>query len=215
MTGRGSVAGLAGIRPAPRSLRAQAVFLPNLITYARILAIPAVMVVMQQGSRRYALLAATLFSLASVTDVLDGYLARRLNQVSMIGKFLDPLADKLIVLGASVMLVELGRVSSWLVFIIISREIVITTLRTIAMGEGVVIAARNLGKWKTAFQMTGLAALILHYDYPLPVVGVVSFHLVGMALLLASIVLSLWSAGDYFFAFFRTIRARDTDLATK
>ncbi|MEL7372284.1 MAG: CDP-diacylglycerol--glycerol-3-phosphate 3-phosphatidyltransferase [Myxococcota bacterium] len=206
---------MPAVGPVPRSLRAQAVFLPNLITYARILAIPAVMGVMQQDSPNNAVLASVLFGLASATDALDGYLARRLNQVSMIGKFLDPLADKLIVLGTLVMLVELGRVSSWLVFIIVSREIVITTLRTIAMGEGVVIAARNLGKWKTAFQMTGLAALILHYDYTLPLLGFVSFHKLGMGLLLVSIVFSLWSAADYFWGFFRSLQSRGTESSVK
>ena len=194
------------------SLAAQAVAVPNLVTYARIAAIPIVMAVMQYDSPTNAFIAAMVFALASATDVLDGYLARRLNQVSVIGKFLDPLADKLIVLGTLVMLLQLGRVSPWIVFIIVSREIVITTLRTIAMGEGVVIAARSLGKWKTGFQMAGLWALLVHYDYPVSGLGLdvtVRFHAIGTYLLLVSVVFSLLSAADYFWGFFRSLQARE------
>ncbi len=195
------------------NLRQQAVAIPNLVTYVRIVAIPVVMGVMQFDSPTNALVAAMLFAFASATDAIDGYLARRLNQVSVIGKFLDPLADKLIVLGALVMLIQLNRVSPWVVFIIMSREIVVTTLRTIAMGEGVVIAARSLGKWKTAFQMAGLWALLVHYERALAPVGLnisIPFHDVGTVLLLISVALSLLSAVDYFWGFFRSMQARDT-----
>ena len=191
------------------SLREQAVALPNLVTYGRIAAIPVVMAVMQFDSRTNALIAAALFGLASASDALDGYLARRLNQTSLIGKFLDPLADKLLVLGCLVMLIQLERVSPWIVFVIVSREIVVTTLRTIAMGEGVVISARSLGKWKTVFQLASLGALLVHYDYSLGFVGLeqsLSFHAVGTVLLAASVVLSLASAGDYFLGFFRGLQ---------
>ena len=194
------------------TLRDQALAVPNLVTYARIAAVPLVMTVMAADSPTNALIAAAIFAAASATDALDGYLARRLNQVSIIGKFLDPLADKLIVLGALVMLLQLGRVSPWVVFLLVSREIIVTTLRTIAISEGVVIAARSLGKWKTGFQMVGLACLLIHYPYAVPAPGLggsVSFHALGTALIWVSVVFSLLSAADYFWGFFRSLQARE------
>ncbi len=192
--------------PAPPTLSEQARWLPNLVTYVRILAIPVVMAIMQADSPTNAFIASLIFAAAALTDALDGYLARRLNQVSIIGKFLDPLADKLIVLGALVMLIQLDRVSPWVAFVIVSREIVVSTLRTIAMGEGIVIAARPLGKWKTGFQMAGLWALLVHYDVSLAPFGVATslpMHGLGTVLLLVSVLLSLLSAADYFRAFIR------------
>ena len=196
----------SGEEPASPTLSEQARWVPNIITYVRILAIPVVMAVMQADSPTNAFIASLIFAAAALTDALDGYLARRLNQVSIIGKFLDPLADKLIVLGALVMLIQLDRVSPWVAFIIVSREIVVSTLRTIAMGEGIVIAARPLGKWKTGFQMAGLWALLVHYDVSLTPLGVPTaapMHGLGTALLWMSVALSLLSAADYFRAFVR------------
>ena len=192
---------------AERSLRSQAVSLPNLITYLRILAIPAVLAVMQHDSRWNAFLAAILFGLASATDALDGYLARRMNLTSVIGKLLDPLADKLIVTGTLVMLVDLGRVSAWLVVLILAREMLVTGLRSIAAGEGVVIAARDLGKQKTAFQMVGIWCLLVHYRYTV-LGGEVSFHKVGLICLLLSVGFSLVSAFDYVRGFYREMVGR-------
>lgn len=190
-------------------LRAEALYLPNLVTYARILLVPAVVFVMQFDSPRNAFLAAMLFAAISCTDFLDGFLARRYNQVSVIGKFVDPLADKLLVLGVLVMLLDLGRVSPWIALILLAREIVVTTLRTLAVNEGLVIAARDLGKQKTALQMIGLWALILHYPYPLLDFAFddpVDFHRIGTYFLYLSVAFSLVSAGDYFRGFFQGIR---------
>lgn len=194
------------------SLAGQARSLPNLITYARILAIPVVLLVMQGDSPRNAFLAAMIFAVASITDFLDGYLARRFNMISLIGKFLDPLADKLLVMGTLVMLIYLGRVSPWIVFVILAREIIITTLRTIAMSEGMVIAARDLGKQKTAFQMVGIWALLVHYPYEILELfdDPVSFHRLGTYFLYISVFFSILSAGEYFLAFFRTVSSRET-----
>lgn len=183
---------------------------PNLITFARILAIPAVLVVMQSDSPRNAFLAAMIFALASATDALDGYLARRLNLTSVLGKFLDPLADKLIVLGTLIMLLYLGRVSPWIVFILLARDIIINGLRTIAMGEGMVIAARELGKQKTAFQMVGVWALLVHYRYHLdPIAEPVDFHRIGTWLVYISVLMSIVSAVDYFVSFARAVSAQN------
>ena len=190
-------------------LRVEALYLPNLVTYARILLVPAVVFAMQFDSPRNAFLAAMLFAAISGTDFLDGFLARRFNQVSVIGKFVDPLADKLLVLGVLVMLLDLGRVSPWIALIILAREIIVTTLRTLAVNEGLVIAARDLGKQKTALQMIGLWALILHYPYPLfdfAFDDPVNFHRVGTYFLYLSVAFSLISAGDYFRGFFQGLR---------
>jgi CDP-diacylglycerol--glycerol-3-phosphate 3-phosphatidyltransferase len=194
------------------NLAKQALSPPNLITYVRIAAIPAVLAVMQYDSRRNAFIAAMIFALASATDALDGYLARRFNMTSVLGKLLDPLADKLIVLGSLIMLLHLGRVSAWIVFILLARDIVINGLRTIAMSEGMVIAARDLGKQKTAFQMVGVWMLLVHYPYVLPPLpGEVNFHLIGTYLLYISVVLSIVSAVDYFVTFFRAMVKHERD----
>ncbi len=199
---------------ARRSIGRQAVFVPNLITYGRILSIPAVLVVMQFDSPRNAFIAAMIFAMASVTDFLDGYLARRYDMISVIGKFLDPLADKLLVMGALLMLLHLGRASVWVVLIILAREIIINSLRTIAAGEGLVIAARDLGKQKTAFQMVGIWALLVHYPYPIALFGPgqIDFHRLGTYFLYISILFSLVSAVEYFVAFFRGVSAQKPAL---
>ncbi|MCA9549216.1 MAG: CDP-diacylglycerol--glycerol-3-phosphate 3-phosphatidyltransferase [Myxococcales bacterium] len=197
----------------PRVLR-NAFALPNLITYFRILCIPGVLFVMQSDSPRNAFIAAMLFAAASVTDFLDGYLARKMNLISFIGKFLDPLADKLLVTGTLVMLVHLGRANPWVVFIILSREIIITTLRTLAMGEGTVIAARDLGKQKTAFQMVGIWALLVHYPYPLLDLifdEPVNFHRVGTIFLYISVLFSVLSAADYFWGFVKGVQEKERE----
>jgi CDP-diacylglycerol--glycerol-3-phosphate 3-phosphatidyltransferase len=179
---------------------------PNLVTFVRILAIPGVLFVMQSDSPRNAFIASMIFAVASATDALDGWIARRFNLISMLGKFLDPLADKLIVLGTLIMLLHLGRVSAWIVFVLLARDIIINGLRTIAMGEGLVIAARELGKQKTAFQMVGVWALLVHYPYELePLPGPVDFHRIGTWLLYISVVFSIVSAVDYFVSFARSV----------
>jgi CDP-diacylglycerol---glycerol-3-phosphate 3-phosphatidyltransferase len=187
------------------SLGSQALALPNLFTYARILAIPAVLFTMQFDSPRNAFIAAMIFALASATDAIDGYLARKFNLTSMIGKFLDPLADKLIVMGALVMLLYLGRVNAWIVFVILARDTIISGLRTIAMTEGLVIAAREFGKHKTAFQMVGIWALLVHYPHSVVAEEAIDFHRLGSYFLYISVFFSIISALDYFRSFFRTI----------
>jgi CDP-diacylglycerol--glycerol-3-phosphate 3-phosphatidyltransferase len=188
------------------SLRRQLVALPNLITYFRILAVPVVLVVMQLDSRRNAFIAAMIFALASATDALDGYLARRFQMISDVGKFLDPLADKLITTGALVMLVHLSRVSVWVVIVLLSRDLIVGGLRSMAATEGLVLAARELGKQKTAFQMVGLWCLLVHYPYPFELFeGPLDFNRMGSFFLYLSVLLSVVSMIDYFLAVFRAL----------
>ena len=169
--------------------------LPNLITVGRILLVPVLVVVLLYPGRTASVLAAATFFLACWSDFLDGYLARRYGLSTTLGKLLDPLADKLIVMAALVMLAALPReprVPAWMVVLIVGRELAVTGLRAIASGEGRVLAADELGKYKMIFQMFALQGLLLHYRF----LGV-DFHSGGMYFLWISLVLSVWSGVAY------------------
>ncbi len=190
------------------TIRQDILNVPNLLTMFRIVLIPVVCLLIYDGSPRSCLLAFSFFTVASATDWLDGYIARKQNLVSMTGKFLDPLADKLLVMAALVFLVALGRVDQWLVVIILAREITITSLRAMAATEGMVIAAGEGGKFKTAFQMLGLIGLIIHYSYDLDYGFTTirfNFHRTGFWLLAISVIFSLSSAGEYIRGFLNAI----------
>ncbi len=182
--------------------------LPNILTLARIAAVPVIVVLLLAESRENCFWAALVFSLAAITDWLDGYLARKWQVVTVLGKFLDPLADKLIVMAALIMLIPYDRVPAWAVFVILAREMLVTGLRSIASSEGIVIAASDLGKYKTIFQMVSIIGLLLHYRYYW-FFGVElnflypSFHNAGIFFFYISLLLTLWSGGDYLFKFFR------------
>jgi CDP-diacylglycerol--glycerol-3-phosphate 3-phosphatidyltransferase len=185
--------------------------LPNILTFARIACIPILVVILLRDTPAMSLAAALVFSVASITDWLDGYLARRLDLVTVMGKFLDPLADKLIVMAALIMMIPLDRVPAWAVFLLIAREVVVTGLRSVASSEGIVIAASNLGKYKTIFQMVAIIALLLHYEYCWFFGMEVSllcadFHTVGTLFFYIALFLTLWSGWDYLAKFFRVLR---------
>jgi CDP-diacylglycerol--glycerol-3-phosphate 3-phosphatidyltransferase len=174
--------------------------LPNAITLVRIAAIPVFLVFTYHESRLNSFIAALVYAATAATDFVDGYLARRMNLVTVIGKFLDPLADKLIAMSALVMLVHLGRVGAWVVILLLAREFAVTGLRTIAMSEGIVIAAGKEGKYKTAVQLAAIVFLLLHYRYPIDFLVVtldVDANRVGTLLLYLSAVFSVWSAVVY------------------
>jgi CDP-diacylglycerol--glycerol-3-phosphate 3-phosphatidyltransferase len=198
--------------PAPRSLKKEFWNAPNLITLARIAAIPVFLVFTYYESRLNSFIAACIFAVTSLTDFLDGYIARKKNLITVIGKFLDPLADKLIAMAALVMLVHLGRVAAWVAILILGREFIITGLRTIAMSEGIVIPAGQEGKYKTAIQLIGLIFLILHYRYPVDfLVGTVDLdtNQIGTLLVYLSVFFSLWSAYNYFRDFVGSVYRKD------
>ncbi len=182
--------------------------LPNILTLSRIVAVPAVVLLLLFESRENCFWAAVVFTAASVTDWLDGYLARRWGIVTILGKFLDPLADKLIVMAALIMLIPLDRVPAWAVFVILARELIVSGIRSIASSEGIVIAASDLGKYKTIFQMIAIVGLLLHYRYYW-FFGVEanflypSMHNAGIFIFYISLVLTIWSGLDYFFKFFK------------
>ena len=152
---------------------------------------------------------AGLLYIGAAADALDGYLARRRNQVSTLGKFLDPLADKLIVTAVLVTLVALGRAPAWLVVVLIARDLAINGLRGIASAEGLVIAASDGGKIKTALQLVAIMMLLVHFRYPLLGAEIVlgqsinfDYHRVGLIMLYISMVVSVVSGVQYVRNFF-------------
>jgi CDP-diacylglycerol--glycerol-3-phosphate 3-phosphatidyltransferase len=200
-----------GVAPAPRRktrrerLREELLNAPNLMTVGRIACIPIFLALLAYENRRNSFLAAAVFAVAAITDWFDGWLARVSNKVTTLGKFLDPLADKIIVLSALVMLLRLGRVPVWVVVLILARELLISGLRTIAMSEGLVISASRGGKWKTSLQLSGIIALMVHYHFAidyLVVTVMTDFHAVGLALLYISLIPGMASAIDYMRAFY-------------
>jgi CDP-diacylglycerol--glycerol-3-phosphate 3-phosphatidyltransferase len=188
-------------RQRRRSLKEDALNLPNLLTFGRVAVIPVVIWLLDRGTPKDCFWAAVVYSAAAITDLLDGYLARRMNVVSVLGKFLDPLADKLLVMASLVYMVPMGRISEWAVVLLLAREISVTGLRSIASSEGVVIAAGDDGKSKTALQMVGILCLILGYPYHLTLgpldLGIVDLVYVGRALVYVSLVFSIMSAVSY------------------
>jgi len=196
-----------------RSLREDAVNLPNLLTMGRILVIPVVLLLLDRGTPEDCLIAALVYSAAALTDLIDGWLARKMGVVSVLGKFLDPLADKLLVMAVLVYMVPMGRMPEWAVVLLIAREISVTGLRSIASSEGVVIAAGDDGKSKTALQMVGILCLLLGYPYHLTLgpidLGEVDLVVVGRALIYVSLVFSLMSAFSYTRLFAEAVDAKN------
>jgi CDP-diacylglycerol--glycerol-3-phosphate 3-phosphatidyltransferase len=189
--------------------RSRVFTIPNILTLFRIVVTPLFFILFYYfPTKVFSLLASLLFVTASFTDFLDGYIARRWNLESSLGKFLDPLADKLLVAVALIMLIPLGRVPSWMVAVIIGREILVTGLRVVAITEGLVIAASKLGKYKTVFQIAAVTCLLMHYEYHLFIKSpylLVNFHQVGMVLLWVALLITVWSGIDYFRKFFRQV----------
>lgn len=185
--------------------------LPNMLTVARIFMIPLFVWLLYDGDPWFSVMAASVFTIAAVTDVVDGFLARRWNMITVTGKLLDPMADKLIVAAALIMMVRLGRVPAWIVIVLLSREFIVNGLRQVAASEGLVIAAGQEGKWKTALQLAGIIALCIHYTHPVfLLVGTwdVNFNVVGKVLIYLSTAFSAWSAGAYFQAFLNRLGQR-------
>jgi len=172
--------------------------LPNILSLFRLVCIPLVIVSLYFQGRLGSFLAALFFGLAFITDFLDGYFARRYSAVTVLGKFLDPMADKLLVTSTIIMLISMDRIPAWIVILIVGREIAVTGLRSIAVSEGVVIQASSLGKYKTIFQSVATIALCLHYEY----IGV-QFQVVGMVFLWMALILTIWSGLAYFKEFHR------------
>jgi CDP-diacylglycerol--glycerol-3-phosphate 3-phosphatidyltransferase len=198
-----------------RTLWEDAKNLPNLLTFLRVLMIPLVLVLLDRGAPRDCYWAAWVYGLAAITDLLDGWLARRSGLVTVIGKFLDPLADKLIVTATLIWMVPMGRIAAWAVVLVICREITITALRSIAGAEGLVIAAGEGGKAKTALQMVGIICLLIGYPYEISIgpfdFGRVDMVHVGRLLIYCSLVFSITSAARYIGLFADAIDAKKAE----
>ena len=188
--------------------------LPNSITVARIFLVPVlVSVLLTKFEGRLVLglpvelVAAAIFGIASLTDWLDGYLARRRGQITTLGQILDPLADKLLISATLVSLVQLDLVQSWMVAVIISREIAITGLRNLAYSRRLAMPASGLGKVKMAAQVTAILLLILGWErWP-------SLLILGQAAMWVVLVTALISAFDYYQGFQRAMLSRSGKVA--
>ena len=179
--------------------------LPNLITLARILLIPVFVILFSTPTPDRSLNAAIIFVIAAVSDLLDGYIARRTGQVTTLGKLLDPIADKLLVLSALILLVNVDRVTALVAILVIAREVAVTGIRAIAAGEGMIIAAETTGKYKMALQVVAITLLILE-GTSLSELG--NLHLAGMATLYLSLVLGYVSGGQYVWSFWKQVVAK-------
>jgi CDP-diacylglycerol---glycerol-3-phosphate 3-phosphatidyltransferase len=173
--------------------------LPNAITLARIFLVPLLVVVLVTKFEgrlilgvRTELVGAAIFGLASLTDWLDGYLARRRKQVTTLGQLLDPLADKLLITAALLSLVQMDLAPAWMVLVILGREFAVTVLRGVAYSRGVVIAASPLGKFKMVSQVVAILLLILGYDH------LQRFFVLGRIALWVAVVTAVVSGIDYY-----------------
>jgi len=190
------------------NLRSQMTDLPNVVTMARVLIVPVALYFIDNFSPVRSFIAACLYLVASVGDGLDGYLARSRGQVSVLGKFLDPLADKLMVTAVLVFLAGMGRATAWVVVVLIARDLCITGLRSIASSEGMVMAASPGGKIKTALQLVAISMLLVHFSYPVLGLGVsVDYQVAGSVLLYVSLVASLASGVEYVWGFAKAMGA--------
>jgi len=208
--------------------------IPNTLTAIRILMVPALVVVLMTRVPFHEIIGSVVFWVACITDFYDGYFARKLRQVTILGKLLDPLADKLLVSGALLSLVELNLTPAWMAFIILAREIAITGLRGIASEEGITIAADRLGKWKLGIQIAAISCLLFgpvldrwifmltnfsifnKWDVGQFFSGSLSggpptwgfFAGLGLILMWAAMILTVWSAVSYFRFFWRRLGAK-------
>ena len=171
---------------------------PNFLTMCRVAAIPGIILLMLCPSRFRAFMAAILFSAAAITDYFDGFFARSRGLTSEFGKLMDPLADKLLVSSALIMIVSHEWIPGWIICIIIGRELAITGLRNVMAENNEDISASNLGKYKTGFQIAAIIPLLIHYPY----FGM-NFHGIGMFFLWGALIYTVWSGLDYGYRFKR------------
>jgi CDP-diacylglycerol--glycerol-3-phosphate 3-phosphatidyltransferase len=174
---------------------------PNVLTVLRILLVPVLIVALLDATPSGDLLAAIVFALASLTDMIDGYLARARNSVTTFGKLMDPLADKLLIIAALIALVSLHRLAAWVAMVIIAREVAVTLLRTAASQQGLVIPAGTFGKAKTVVQVATVFLLIAVHGSPLWL----------DLLVYAMVVVTVLSGADYFFGLRRRLEEARRD----
>lgn len=182
--------------------------IPNWLSLGRIAAVPIVVLLLQfsRENQTISMIAGAIYLIAVLTDLVDGYLARRYQLETDLGRFLDPLADKLINMAAMIMLIPLGRIPAWVVFLILGREIAVTGLRAIASTEGVVISADRMGKQKTVLQDTAIFCLIWNYS----IFGL-NAQAIGQVMIYIALLVTIWSGYTYFRAFFLGLKGRQNE----
>jgi CDP-diacylglycerol---glycerol-3-phosphate 3-phosphatidyltransferase len=174
--------------------------LPNFLTLGRLVLVPPIVILLFFPGKFASALAGGLFLIASLTDFFDGFIARRFNVESSFGRFLDPIADKVLVTSALIMLIALDRVPAWVVMLIITREVAVSALRAITKTWNTTLQPSPVGKLKAVVQFAAVVPLIVHYKYDLIVP--IDFHAVGTVLLYAALGLTIWSGIDYFVKFY-------------
>jgi CDP-diacylglycerol--glycerol-3-phosphate 3-phosphatidyltransferase len=188
-----------------REIGQESLNVPNLITLTRILLIPVFVALFVTPDPDRSIMAAVVFVTAAVSDLLDGYLARRSGQVTKLGKLLDPIADKLLVLSALILLLNIDRVSALVAILILAREVAVTGVRAIAASEGLIIQAETTGKYKMALQVIAIVLLILE-GTDLAALG--NVHLAGTVTLYLSLLLGYVSGGQYVWSFWKQVMAK-------
>ncbi len=171
------------------------------ITISRIVLAPVIVALMWPNDLGLNVVAAIIFALASMTDWADGYFARKYESVSNFGKFMDPIADKILVTSVLAMLLSLGKIDAWMVIIILARDNFIGGLRSVAAADAIIIAAKPAGKWKTAMQMIAIPLVIVGHLEFLPFLDKI-----GYGVLWVSVILSITSAVEYYFAYLKGLR---------
>ncbi len=175
----------------------------NRITLMRIGAVVPILILLHFPCVWTCWAAMFIFLAAAISDFLDGYIARREKQVTNFGKFLDPLADKLLICSILIEMVGLSWVPAWVAIIIIMRELAVTGLRAVAADKGIIMAADRYGKWKTIMQIVAVVPLIIHFEF----LGI-PFHLLGTIFLYVALVLTIFSGVNYFMLFYRDWRGQ-------
>ena len=178
--------------------------LPNTITFLRLSIVPFLFILLLEPDEFWSLILAILFVIASITDVFDGYFARKYNLITTMGKFLDPIADKLIINTAMILMIPIGRIPAWIVAITIIRDLIVDVIRSIASSEGNYIQASRLGKQKTLAQNIAVTALMINFS----IFGV-NAHDVGIVILYIALFLTIYSGIDYFIKFYQTTIQKD------
>jgi len=172
--------------------------LPNIITMVRIGMVPFLFTLLLSPGKFWSLVLAILFVVASLTDLIDGYIARKYSMVTTLGKFLDPIADKLLVNTAMILMIPIGRIPAWIVAITIIRDLLVDWIRTASSSEGFVIQASLLGKQKMLAQIIAVTALLIHYT----IFGI-NAHAVGIIILYVALFFTVISGADYFIKYYR------------
>lgn len=180
--------------------RRETLNLPNTITLMRISVVPFLFVLLVNPGEFWSLVIAGLFVVASITDFFDGYIARKYHMITTMGKFLDPIADKIIVNTAMILMIPIGRIPAWIVAITIIRDLIVDVIRSIASSEGIYMQASILGKQKTVTQIIAVTALMIHYS----IFGI-NAHVVGTVVLYIALFLTIYSGIDYFIKLYKSV----------